>query len=156
VYKLHRTRKNRSDDQQPRQRHPLLVRTLSDKLSSTWITVRSLHHHPKIQPLKATSRKLIGTLNGKDWASIATTIIVSLLYTAFFTVYIYSFAVYFLDLAWFQKYVDAKSWSFGQVVAISVWTQPICEYIHLEIRKSSPPRGIVFDPLHLPLPTNRP
>lgn len=56
--------------------------------------------------------------------------------TVFF-VYIYWFAIFLRDLRWFGQiggYSD--SWSFGQIVAITVWVGPLCEYLHLEIRKS--------------------
>ena len=44
------------------------------------------------------------------------------------------FAFDFLGLASFQTKVDRQTWTFGQVVAITVWTPPLCEYVHLEMR----------------------
>ncbi|KAL8936890.1 MAG: hypothetical protein Q9216_004692 [Gyalolechia sp. 2 TL-2023] len=39
------------------------------------------------------------------------------------------------DLAWFaENDVYSKTWNFGQIVAITVWAPPVCEFIHLEIR----------------------
>ena len=63
---------------------------------------------------------------------------ISLLYVVFFAIYIYFFVIFFGDLSWFASYVDVNTWSFGQIVAITVWTQPLCEYFHLELRKSLP------------------
>lgn len=52
-----------------------------------------------------------------------------------FTFYSNAFVMFLHDLAWFAKNdVYSKTWNFGQVVAITVWAPPICEFIHLEIR----------------------
>lgn len=59
----------------------------------------------------------------------------ALIHTAVFVVYLYWFAIFLRDLSWFGQiggYSD--SWSFGQIVAITVWVGPLCEYLHLEIR----------------------
>lgn len=58
------------------------------------------------------------------------------MYLLFFSLYIYWFSVFIQDLAWFAyNGIDGSSWSFGQVVAIMVWVEPLCEYFHLELRE---------------------
>lgn len=65
-------------------------------------------------------------------------------YLTFLAIYIYWFAIFFTDLSWFAQYVDTTAWSFGQVVAITVWAQPLCEYFYLELRTSRPlPQTII-------------
>ena len=59
---------------------------------------------------------------------------------SFLYLYIKFFIMFLSDLAWFASNdVYNKTWNFGQVVAITVWAPPICEYIHLEIRESAVP-----------------
>ncbi len=71
---------------------------------------------------------------------------VALLYILFSCLYIYWFSIYSRLLGWFatnQSY--STSWNFGQIVAITVWAPPLCEYIHLELRESLPGNpAIVF------------
>ena len=58
------------------------------------------------------------------------------MYLLLFCLYIYWFAVFIKDLEWFAyNGVAVDSWSFGQVVAITVWAEPLCEYFHLELRE---------------------
>ncbi|KAL8653268.1 MAG: hypothetical protein Q9210_002195 [Variospora velana] len=54
----------------------------------------------------------------------------------FFMMMYAQFFILFLDkLAWFAKNeVYNKTWNFGQIIALTVWAPPICEYIHLELR----------------------
>lgn len=81
-----------------------------------------------------TERPLIN-----DWAGKITSITVAALYIAFWGLYILWISFFCLDLSWYGgNGVDRHLWSFGQVVAITVWAQPLCEYIHLEFRKWSP------------------
>ena len=60
--------------------------------------------------------------------------------TSVFAVFVYfytqSFMLFLSSLAEFARN-DAynRSWNFGQIVAITVWAPPICEFIHLEMRK---------------------
>ena len=57
-------------------------------------------------------------------------------YAFFFYWFIELISVFLNDLAWFAtNQVYNKAWNFGQVVAITVWAPPICEFIHLELRK---------------------
>jgi len=50
--------------------------------------------------------------------------------------YIYWFIIFAQDLAYFAINGNySKTWNFGQIVAITVWAPPLCEYIHLELRK---------------------
>ena len=71
-----------------------------------------------------------------DWPSTLTSAAVVSMYLLFFCLYIYWFAVFIKDLEWFAyNGVAVDSWSFGQVVAITVWAEPLCEYFHLELRE---------------------
>ena len=71
-----------------------------------------------------------------DWPSTLISAAVVSMYLLFFCLYIYWFAVFIKDLEWFAyNGVAVNSWSFGQVVAITVWAEPLCEYFHLELRE---------------------
>lgn len=70
-----------------------------------------------------------------DWPGKGRRMIVFMVYLAFMGVYVGWFRTFFIDLAWFAPLVDRDSWGFGQVVAITVWAGPLCEYIHLELRE---------------------
>ena len=84
-----------------------------------------------------------------DWPSTLTSAAVVSMYLLFSCLYIYWFVVFINDLAYFANNgVDVDSWSFGQVVAITVWAEPLCEYFHLELRE--------FLTFPIPLLTMRP
>lgn len=71
-----------------------------------------------------------------DSPSTMTSAAVVSMYLLFCCLYIYWFAVFIKDLEWFaHNGVSVDSWSFGQVVAITVWAEPLCEYFHLELRE---------------------
>ena len=71
------------------------------------------------------------------WYSTARKGFIVLFYGTLLVLYGYLFIIYCQDLAWFASHgVVSKSWSFSQIVAITVWAEPLCEYIHLEIRES--------------------
>ena len=66
------------------------------------------------------------------------------LYIIFLGLYVNFFNIFCNDLAWFASNgIDRNSWSFGQVVAITVWVAPVCEWLHLEMRKSCPSKILV-------------
>ena len=71
----------------------------------------------------------------QDWPGKGRRIIVFMVYLTFMGLYVWSFRTFFIDLAWFASLVDHHSWGFGQIVAITVWAGPLCEYIHLELRE---------------------
>ena len=56
--------------------------------------------------------------------------------------YIYFFAVYIVDLSVFRGSgsekipLDSNSWSFGQIIAITVWAPSLIQYAYLELSKS--------------------
>ena len=58
-----------------------------------------------------------------------------LFYATIIGLYLHFFKIFCQDLAWFAWNGVSNTWSFGQIVAITVWTGPLCEYIHLETRK---------------------
>lgn len=58
------------------------------------------------------------------------------LYIVFSVLYIYWFSAFLQDLGWFASSGSySKTWNFGQVVAITVFAPPLCEYIYLELRE---------------------
>lgn len=71
----------------------------------------------------------------QDWPGKGRRMVVFLVYLTFLGVYIGWFRTFFIDLAWFADLVDQDTWGFGQIVAITVWAGPLCEYIHLELRE---------------------
>ena len=71
----------------------------------------------------------------QDWVGKGRRIVVFTMYMTFAALYIYGYALFFQDLAWFGPLVDKSSWGFGQIVAFTVWAGPLCEYFHLEIRE---------------------
>lgn len=74
-----------------------------------------------------------------DYGKLFRQYLVASLYIVFSCLYLYYFSVFSRLLAWFAvNNYNSKTWNFGQVVAITVWAPPLCEYIHLELRKSQP------------------
>ena len=69
-----------------------------------------------------------------DWPRKYRRFLVIFFYWVLFAGCIVCFVLDFLGLASFQAKIDHKSWTFGQIVAISVWTPPLCEFFHLELR----------------------
>ncbi|CAF9934798.1 MAG: hypothetical protein ALECFALPRED_006095 [Alectoria fallacina] len=69
-----------------------------------------------------------------DWPRKFRRFLLICLYWMIFLGGIVSFAFIFLGLAAFQDKIDTKTWTFGQIVAITVWAPPLCEYFHLELR----------------------
>ena len=69
-----------------------------------------------------------------SWETV--TMIVNL---AILAAYISCFAIFMRNLKLFNSseldIIDTSSWSFGQIVAITVWAGPIVEYVHLETSK---------------------
>ena len=96
--------------------------------------------HNKLPTMKTHMRRAYQDLrvhaSTLDWPSTTTLAIVFSLYLIFFGLYIHWFKIFIQDLEWFAyNGVDSSSWSFGQIVAISVWAEPLCEYLHLELRE---------------------
>ncbi len=80
---------------------------------------------------------LIDTLERRaashDWPRKFRRFLVICLYWMIFLGGIVSFVFFFQGLASFQAKIDLHTWTFGQVVAITVWAPPLCEYFHLEL-----------------------
>lgn len=70
-----------------------------------------------------------------DWLKASQLAFIVLLYAIILGLYLHFFNIFCQDLAWFASNGVSNSWSFGQIVAITVWAGPLCEYIHLEIRE---------------------
>ena len=89
--------------------------------------------------LVALTRRFVNAWKDKamiqDWPGKGRRTIVFMVYLMFMGWYIWWFRTFFIDLAWFVDLVDHHSWGFGQIVAITVWAGPLCEYIHLELRE---------------------
>lgn len=74
------------------------------------------------------------------WPNFLLALVAFFSYVVFFGLYVHFFMIFCNDLAYFAyNGVDTSSWSFGQIVAITVWAAPVCEYLHLELRESSIP-----------------
>lgn len=109
-------------------KHPLIIDTYIRFQQNTFPTIK-ISTRRAYQNMKTH----VSTL---DWPSTVTSIAVFLMYLIFFSLYIYWFKGFIQDLAWFAyNGIDGSSWSFGQVVAIMVWVEPLCEYFHLELRE---------------------
>ena len=79
--------------------------------------------------------KTFKAFKSADWLTASQSTFIVLFYATISGFYIYFFVIFCQDLAWFASNGVSKSWSFGQIVAITVWAEPLCEYIHLEIRE---------------------
>ena len=69
-------------------------------------------------------------------------------YTVFIISWTITFAyqIYDYSLYFFQAQVP-MSWSFGQIVAITIWAPCLVEYLYLEIRESITSYSLTFQPL---------
>lgn len=76
---------------------------------------------------------LQGWLRRQDWKKSTLAFFKFALYGTITVFYLYSFIDYMARLALFEV---SKSWNFGQIVAITVWFPPACEFVHLSIRES--------------------
>ena len=68
-----------------------------------------------------------------DWPRKFRRFLIICLYWIIFLGGIVSFVFFFQGLASFQAKIDLHTWTFGQIVAITVWAPPLCEYFHLEL-----------------------
>ncbi|CAD6582188.1 MAG: hypothetical protein ASARMPRED_000887 [Alectoria sarmentosa] len=78
--------------------------------------------------------KLENRAASHDWPGKFRRFLVICLYWTIFLGCIVSFRYVFQGLASFRAKVDGTSWTFGQIVALTVWAPPLCEYFHLELR----------------------
>ena len=109
-------------------KHPVIIDSHTRLRHNTIPTTRG-HIRSAYQDV----RTHVSTL---DWPSTMISATVFSLYFIFFALYIHWFKIFIQDLQWFAYHgVDSSSWSFGQIVAISVWAEPLCEYFHLELRE---------------------
>ena len=110
-------------------KHPLIIDTHARLQQNTFPTLK-VRTRRAYQDLKVHASTL-------DWPSTMTTAAIFSIYLIFFCLYIHWFDIFIHDLEWFAyNGVDSHTWSFGQVVAITVWAEPLCEYFHLELRES--------------------
>ncbi len=113
--------------------HEMFVQNIA-----TWfqLRLRSIGLEKIYTRLKAASPK-----RRRDYA-------VSYFYFALWFVFVCLFCVFFDGLVFFLPQagiydgngsqghaIDTSNWSFGQIVAITVWAGPLFEYLHLSIRK---------------------
>ena len=73
------------------------------------------------------------TAASQDWPRKFRHFLVIRLYFMIFLVCIVCFGFVSKGLASFHAKVDTNAWTFGQIVAITIWAQPLCEYLHLEL-----------------------
>ena len=110
-------------------KHPLIVDTYT-RLRQNTLPAMEVHVRRAYQDVRAHASTL-------DWSSTMISATIFSLYLVFFGLYIHWFKIFIEDLKWFAYHgVDPSKWSFGQIVAISVWAEPLCEYFHLELRES--------------------
>lgn len=111
-------------------KHPIIVDTYT-RLQQTTLTTTKIQTRRAYHDLATHASTL-------DWPSTMASAAVFSIYLVFFSLYIHWFLVYIQDLKWFAyNGVDSQSWSFGQIVALSVWAEPLCEYFHLGLRRLS-------------------
>lgn len=109
-------------------KHPLIMDSYTRLQQNTLPTLK-FYTRCAYQDVKTHASTL-------DWPSTMSTATLLSMYLVFAGLYIYWFIIFIQDLEWFAyNGVDSHSWSFGQIVAISVWAEPLCEYLHLELRK---------------------
>ncbi|KAK0508144.1 hypothetical protein JMJ35_009228 [Cladonia borealis] len=77
---------------------------------------------------------IIKVFRSTDWRKASKSAFIVLFYATITGFYVQFFLMFCQDLAWFATHGISNSWSFGQIVAITVWAEPLCEYLHLEIR----------------------
>ena len=111
-------------------KHPLIM-NIYTRFQQTTLPAMKVRTRRAYQDLKSFESTL-------DWPSTTTSAVVFSMYLIFFSLYINWFKIFIQDLQWFSyNGVDVHTWSFGQIVAITVWAGPLCEYFHLEIREFS-------------------
>ena len=110
-------------------KHPLVIDSYTRLQLNTLPSIKA-HSRRAYQDVRTHASTL-------DWPRTLISATIFSLYLLFFGLYIHWFKIFIQDLAWFAyNGVDRHSWSFGQIVAISVWAEPLCEYFHLELRES--------------------
>ena len=109
-------------------KHPLIIGTHTSFQKNTLLIVK-VHIRRAYQDIKVHA-------SGLEWPSTMTSTVLFSVYLTFIGLYIHWFTIFLQDLQWFASNgVDSSSWSFGQIVAITVWAGPLCEYFHLELRE---------------------
>lgn len=108
-------------------KHPLIIATYTEVQQNTLPSMK-VYIRRAYQDMKTHESTM-------DWTSKMTSVAVFSMYLVFFGLFIHWFQMFIQDLAYFAyNGVDRNSWSFGQVVAVIVWAEPLCEYLHLELR----------------------
>ena len=125
-----------------------IIRTCTSCISNLWTSTSRLIPLQKLQctrpwqlisrAIKSIDKSAKKRLQALGWKGLAILVLKTAVILTILILYIIFFTSYLLDLAWFaQNDSFSRSWNFGQVVAITIWAPPICELIHLEIRKSN-------------------
>ena len=116
-----------------------LSRSGPSRTKSGWFTkvTESTSKKLRIRGLLAKEAiiKMLKVFRSVDWLAASQLFLIVLFYATILGIYICFFTIFCSDLAWFASNGVSNTWSFGQIVAITVWAQPLCEYIHLEIRE---------------------
>lgn len=144
-------------------RHPttkLITFTIVHCSTQTWTFIRNFtastySKHPlparyELSLSRSSNHIQAITLSAYDSFSLATRsyidkhglrhiilrILLHIIHIIFFCTYIAYMVSFLSDLYWFASngISNPNGWSFGQVVALSVWLPPISEYIYLELR----------------------
>ena len=94
--------------------------------------------HRQLQNTKSHLRKTIPLtkFNTQPKHTLLLRILLLTTHIIFFSIYISYFVSFLSDLSWFATSKTSKTdgWTFGQVVALSVWLPPLFEYAYLELR----------------------
>ena len=137
VVPTHRRTRNLSHSMFQRPWARLGIATLSEKLkrleAPSW--TKSKGRAVKESVFNLLRRNGV-TPTDVNWPETTTCmkIFVATVYTLFAGLFFYYLSVFFRDLAWFSKnQAISNTWGFGQIVALTVWTPPLCEFIHLEM-----------------------
>lgn len=111
-------------------KHPLIIDTYARLQQNTFPTIK-VYTRRAYRDLKTHASTL-------DWPSMIAPAALFSIYIIFSGLFFHWFKIFIQDLEWFAyNGVDIHTWSFGQIVAITVWAEPLCEYFHLELRESS-------------------
>ena len=90
--------------------------------------------------LKTSTRLESFQLNlGRHWVKTLIRVIYSLTYLVIWAFLLLYLATFFSRWAAANTVIDTSTWSFGQIVAVTIWAAPLCEWVYLEFRKCFSP-----------------
>lgn len=92
------------------------------------------------KPMTSTRLERIQLKLGRDWAKKFVRVVYSLMYSvvwAFLLLYLGEVFSTWASLTSDTEMdlIETRTWSFGQIVAVTIWAAPLCEWVYLEFRK---------------------